>query len=108
MAAETYTARLSQQVMNTLLAVSDAEYERLDAFLALLETQPHMGRSYDPDYEVTLPPVAFLYVYVPETHWFFLYQADDGARELKMMLLGDTRRDPRSQFAHVRPGDYSA
>ena len=107
MASRPYVTRLSRQAYETLVGMGEADYERVDAFLSLFETQPHMGHPFSPDYEVALPPVDLNYLHVPSTHWFLLYQVDDEAGAIKLMLLGDSRRDPRTQFAHVPPEDWS-
>lgn len=93
-----WDVRYTEQFDSQLMELSDSVYDRVEASVDVLATNPGFARDYDPTYEAARPPVACLCYVVPRTTKVIYLVEDEGKRMLTMLFLGDAREDPRHRF----------
>ena len=93
-----WNVRYTRQFAEQLAELPDATYKRLEDSIDVLESNPSLSRRYDPQYEAARPPVPCRCYPVPRTTKVIYPMADETARELTMLFLGDAREDPRRRF----------
>lgn len=96
-----YSSVYAESFNDALLALPDAMYARVEHVVDLLESFPHLGRSYDPVYEAALPPIECMQMFVDETHCVLYYMIAERDKQLIFFYLGDTRQNPLTMFSDV-------
>ncbi len=77
---------------------SERLFEHVDTDIGLLETNPYLGRVYDPVYDAARPdfPCRVLYC----EHYGIYYRVDDKLHRIVVFAIEDQRRNPKSRFSH--------
>ena len=90
--------RYARQFGEQLIDLPDSVYDRVEASIDILATNPGLAREYDPSYEAARPPMPCRCYPVPRTMKVIYLVTDEGSRTLTMLFLGDAREDPRRRF----------
>lgn len=93
-----WDVRYTEQFDNQVMELPESVYDRVEASVDVLATNPGLARDYDPTYEAACPPVPCLCYGVPRTTKIIYLVADEDERMLTMLFLGDAREDPRHRF----------
>ena len=88
----------ARQFHDQLMGLPGAAYDRVEASIDVLSTNPGLARAYDPAHEAARPPVPCRCYPVPRTTKVIYLVADEERRTLTMLFLGDAREDPRHRF----------
>ena len=106
MPERTYEVVLGAHALDYISQLSDRPYGRVVSNLQLLAANPFLGRRYEPEYEVSLPPVEGRRLVVSRTSVELFYFVDEPSRKVVIFWADNCRSDPRQRFIGLHESDY--
>ncbi len=80
---------------------SERVVRKLFDYRELIESQPYIGRAYDPEYAAARPPFPCRFVTVPDTPFTIFYFLDEDEHHIVHFCIEYQRKDPNARFSSI-------
>ncbi len=96
--SDIFTVELTDEAFFSYVSIaSERLFEHVDTDIGLLETNPYLGRIYDPVYDAARPDFTCRVFYCE--HYGIYYRVDEKLHRIIVFAIEDQRRDPKNRFS---------